>query len=106
VEFIVGTDEYLFVEPTETTGELTQTFEALGASATYSVFPDDMLLADANAKVLNQNVNEITGNVFKCRINPDDSWDQGTYALYLKITDIPGYAEKPRFGPFRFGVVK
>lgn len=108
MEFIVGTDEYMFVTPTETTGLLSDTFENLGVTATYSIYPDDETLSDSDAIVLNQAVQDLKDNTFFCRIAPDntDPWSQGQYALYLKITNIPGYAEKPRFGPFRFGVIQ
>lgn len=106
MEFIAGTDEYMFVEVTETTGELTDTFETLGATATFSIYKDDESLVTANAVEEDTAVAEITGNVFKCRINPDVTWDNGKYQLFLKVTNIPGYAEKPRFGPFKFTVLQ
>jgi hypothetical protein len=107
MEFVVGTDEYMFVEPIETTGMLgNQTWQSIVATATYAIYKDDEPLTTGNAVVQPTPVNGVVDNKFKCRIAPDSTWDQGRYALYLKITDIPGFAEKPRFGPFVFDVIQ
>jgi len=106
MEFVVGTEEYMFIAVTETTGELTNTLELLGAAASYSIYEDDRPLTTPNSVVDGMVVQGIEGDTFKCKVAPLSSWTKGRYALYLKITNIPGFAEKPRFGPFIFNVIQ
>ena len=102
MEFIVGTQEYMHLKVVETTRQL-QNY--IGTVAVYDIYPDGEALIPQNAVVSNQPVNELQDNIFKCLVAPDVTWLDGIYSLYLTLVDIPNWLEKPRFGPFRFGVV-
>jgi hypothetical protein len=102
MEYVVDTIEDMLVRVTDTTGQIT---DLSTSTSHYDIYHDGEALLDGNAVVLNAAPQDIDVTLFRLPIAPDGTWGAGQYALYLWLTDIPGRPEKPRIGPFRFGVI-
>lgn len=107
MEFVVGTIEDMLIRLKDTTGQIS---DFSTSTVHYDIYSDGLALVVGNAVVTNAAPASIDVNLFRLPIAPVSAWDSdsggaGLYALYLWLTNIPGRPEKPRVGPFRFGVI-